>query len=205
MGKRLVELRDAAVMGDPDAMCRLLEDLHIVIRRYLGRRWRGYTLVDTWADDICQDTLVRIWRGLPRCRARSDRELTAWAIAAAHSAVMEHCRSLLPLTAAVGGVPVDELPGTDDDPPSAGAIGRLLELLEGAHAQLPPGQQEVIYARVQLSMPWSDAGASTGVTPEGAKRRYQRAKARLRASILRRLDEDPELRAQVLAYLKGEA
>jgi DNA-directed RNA polymerase specialized sigma24 family protein len=176
-------------------MRRILEQVQAPVFRFLAARVRSYPDADDLAWDLVQETLIRVLRHAGRCTFDSDARVVAWALAVARSVLLDHLRRRrAPVDGGEAAGLLDSLavetwvvaergggPGT----------GVVLRVVDEAWAALPAATAELIRLRVELRATWKEVGGVLGTTESGAKRRFQRACARLRGDILRRLDALP--------------
>lgn len=207
-----IKLLDRAQRGDKAALNDLLTALRPDIYGYLMGRLQSHPSTSAQAEELTQATLLRVARSIDTCRATSDGELWSWVRTTARRVLVdlyrkrkaEHDRRVwTSKESLVAQVAVEALFGEPavDDPDdetvdSDVLIGRIL--LE-AQSELTPGTQEVVRRNLLLNETWADTGAAVGTSGPGAKRRWQRATARLRREVLKRIEELPEdLRHRVL-------
>lgn len=210
--KELYELFEEARQGDDAALDQVLEALRPVLLRTIRARVRSARATEAVAEELAQDALLRVAGGLAGCRAQTAAQLMAWCRTIARRVVIDRYRrrssererrtSTSPDEVArhgdVSGRPT-EAPTTKSKPLSAvdHVLGKLL--LETQDV-LSPGTRTVIRQRLLYGDSWEEAGRAAGTTAGGAKRRYQRATARLRSELLNRIRQvpDPQLRRALL-------
>ncbi len=126
-------------------------------------------------DDVVQDALVRVHRGLPALR---DRErITAWIYRVTRNSIVDHLR------ARRTAEPLDEEP--DAPPPSEpdAAFARLVRCVEPFLARLPAHHREAL-ALVELEgLSQVATAARLGIPLSTVKSRVQRGRAQLRALL----------------------
>lgn len=129
-------------------------------------------------DDVIQDVLVRIHRGLGDLA--DDQRFTAWMYRIARNAIAEHGRTRARHPIAEPrelAAPHDE---TDDDRAAASALAACLTAFV---ARLPSPYREAV-TLVELEGLTARAAAElAGVSPSGMKSRVQRGRAQLRAML----------------------
>jgi RNA polymerase sigma factor (sigma-70 family) len=199
----LVGLAARARNGDPHALERFLVAAHVHIHRYLTRwlyRRRGWE--DT-VDDLAQETLLRIARGLDGCGAVNDAMLLEWVRTVTRNVGTDYLRSmrdeweqsefLRTIDAAVDSELWErEIEKWEREIIDLGP-GIMLRILREAHATESEDGQALLWHRLVEGAEWSETGDAVGIPPTAAKRRYQRAQARLRHAVLKRiLDLSPE-------------
>ncbi|MDZ4257352.1 MAG: sigma-70 family RNA polymerase sigma factor [Gemmatimonadales bacterium] len=164
------------------------------INRYVAARCRTDPVL---AEDILQDALWRVWCGLARCQALSPGQLVAWALAVAHRALLDADRAAPPralrmvgLEALERAAPTEEAAAIADP-----VIRAAAEVAARTALRLPGVTGYLLWARIMEGATWGEAAARLGTTPAGAKRRFQRARARLagviRATLLPTLGRPP--------------
>jgi RNA polymerase sigma factor (sigma-70 family) len=146
----------------------------IIVARLRG----GWT--EGWIDDVVQESLWRVWRGLGGCRAETEGQVRSWirAIAARQIATLlreEAGRQACGLEAVRGESEAWEPEGKLDE--------RLLRILQEL-GRLPDSAHDLLRGRVILGESWEESGAGLGVPPTAAKRRWQRLQERLRSCAL---------------------
>ena len=187
----LVDLAAQARHGDDYALERLLAEVHVHIHRYLARwlhRRRGWE--DT-IDDLAQETLIRIARGLESCGAATDAMLLEWVHAVARNVGIDYLRSMRDeweqtefLGDACAVVDSEEWGREIHEEPG---IRIMLRVLGEVHAEESEDAQELLWYRLVQGDEWADTGGAIGIPHTAAKRRYQRAQGRLRCAVLKRL------------------
>ena len=199
----LVSLVARARGGDPHALERFMVEVHVHVHRYLTRwlyRRRGWE--DT-ADDLAQETLIRIARGLDGCGAVNDAILLEWVRTVTRNVGTDYLRSmrdeweqrefLRTVDAAVDSELWErEIERWEREIIDLGP-GIMLRILREAHATESEDLQVLLWHRLVQGDEWSETGGAVGIPHTAAKRRYQRAQARLRHAVLKRfLDLSPE-------------
>jgi len=146
------------------------------------------------AEELTQETLVRIAASIDRCRARSEPEFRAWVHTIARRLVIDWYRRrqeeidrrlwAAAWEATLHGQ-VEEAPAADEAVDVVGLV--LRQLLAEAYGSLSPETQEAIWRRLQLGETWAEVGRAIGTTEGGAKRRWQRAVVRMRKEMTLRV------------------
>lgn len=194
----LVCLLDRAREGDDGALEHLLRALYLRIRLYSERWCRADADGYDRAQDMTQETLLRVATNLHQCTARTDAELVGWSLTAARNLGVdrrraerqEQLRLMLLITPA----------GSDVPGGSSGLSPQLRQLALRAYGAEPVRVQELLWHRLVESCTWAEVGESLATTEGGAKRTYQRACARLRRRIDRLVQElPPSTRVPTLA------
>ena len=126
-------------------------------------------------DDVVQDVLVRMHRGLPDLR--DDDRFSAWMFQVARNAIADKGRinARAPLDAA----DLDETPApvSDDDREAATALAGCVSLFV---AQLPSPYREAITLVELEGRTAKEAAEMVGISVSGMKSRVQRGRAQLR-------------------------
>lgn len=198
-GLLLATLRRAQ-SGDPEAQETLLATLHAPIFDYV----KGYTrrMPDDRdvADDVAQETLIRMATRLGSCRAESDDQVLGWALAIARTRLADYLRRIPPGMERM----VDDVAGPSDSPAdTTGAGAALRGLVRRAVRSLPRETRVLLELRVERGESWADVAQALRTTAAGAKRRFQRAQDRLRRELNGSADRLPvSQREEVHAQLK---
>lgn len=202
-----MDLLKAARGGSEWALSRLLDDLRPEVTAYLRGRVASNPAPDALAQELAQEVLLRVAESVGVCRAESPAQLRAWVRTIARRAVVDWYRRREPELDRRIWKEWEEVPGDAlrSALPNSGSTTRsevdrvLGELLYEAQAMLSDGTQEVIRRRFLYGDTWAEAGRAIGTTGAGAKRRWQRARKRLRREVVERVEElPPELRREVL-------
>jgi RNA polymerase sigma factor (sigma-70 family) len=182
----LAQLASAARAGCGQALERLLAEVHIHVIRCC-RAWLSRIGEDA-ACETAQEALVRIARGLSTCRAEHDDAFLAWCRAVARHAALDRLRDHRREWEVRAFA--EELGDAESDGEDAGhsaAVAALLEVLEEALTAEPDRVHALLWHRVVRRDSWAEVAVALGLTAAGAKRRYQRAAARIRRGAARRL------------------
>lgn len=175
----LLSLLRTAAAGDPRDQEALLAALHVPIRRYLAARMARTRDPSDLADDLAQDTLIHMLGRLPQCGARSDAQVVptrsrshvpvSLTISAAHEPVRRQRRPTVrsPRNRRPAGRPTNS---------SLASFGMCSH---GSHVRQPNWSAfEVLEGRT-----WPEVAIEMRTTTTAAKRRFQRAQARLRRAL----------------------
>lgn len=141
------------------------------LRPFLARRIPAADV-----DDVLQDVLVRMQRGL--AGLRDDERFTAWLFQIARSAVAEHgrARARHPLPAAADP-PELPAPTPDDDREASRSLsGCVADFV----ARLPSPYREAVTWIELEGLTTREAAARAGISVSGMKSRVQRGRAQLR-------------------------
>jgi RNA polymerase sigma-70 factor (ECF subfamily) len=171
-------LLEQARSGDRFALDRLLQ-------RYLPRltRWASGRL-PRWArdmsdtDDLVQDTLVRSVKNLPRFTPQGEGALQAYLRTAVMNRIRDEVRrrGRQPEPA-----PLDSALADEGQSPLEEAIGReLLGKYDRALDRLPPDEQELVIARVEMGCSYAEIAETSGrASADAARMAVSRALVRL--------------------------
>ena len=169
----LGELAERAVGGCTDAMEALLgrlvgpvRDFHV---SWLGSRRDAR---DT-AQDLAQETLLRVMRGIQNCRARTERQVMAWALAIARNVALDHTKAERRRRAQYS---------TSPD----------LEEVAAGLAAAPETLHEILWIRVVEGGTLRDTAGDMRMTLRAVQRRFQRFGESLRAQVPVHPDPSPE-------------
>ncbi len=184
-------------MGDDSSFTRLYERYDARVLTYLRTVLKDCPDV---ADDLFQETFVRLWR--ERARRSSAGEYRAidnvrgWLFRVAHNLAISHLRSRRQTVTISGDdesggarwderlmVPVEEsfaLLFGDEDPVTAdGMFDRLRECLE----LLPPALREVYVLRELNGLEYEEVAEIANCSQEAARMRISRARRSLRKAL----------------------
>jgi RNA polymerase sigma-70 factor (ECF subfamily) len=143
------------------------------LRPFVARRVRAEADVD----DVVQDVLLRIQRGLETLR--DAQRFGPWVYRIARSAIIDHARATRRHGAPLSNTP-DELPATTEDRDEARALAQVLAPFV---ALLPSPYREAITLTDLEGLPQKQAAQMLGISVSGMKSRVQRGRAKLRESI----------------------
>lgn len=127
-------------------------------------------------DDVVQDVLVRLHRGLPDLR--DDDRFSAWMFQVARNAIADKGR--IDARAPIDADDLDETPApptSDDDRETASALAGCVSLFV---AQLPSPSREAITLVELEGRTAKEAAEMVGISVSGMKSRVQRGRAQLR-------------------------
>jgi RNA polymerase sigma factor (sigma-70 family) len=204
----LTVLRRCVLDGDSAATAPLVNRLQPMIMRFLGRRLPKAALEDI--EDYAQETIWRCWLRLSECRAQDDGALCAWALTIAWRIVIadRHRRLVtVPLAqadvVAVGSAENQLQVPSLDIPSLAELLGRIAC---NAQLRLTPATQELLYVRLIEGARWKDIAVRYQTSLTAVRRRYQRAQATLRRSVITDLHDVPEpVRSCAIIWLSDVA
>lgn len=201
----LIHARGVGVEAD-HALEDLLTALCEPVRRFaLARLRRCVDAVDI-AEDLVQETLIRLARSVRSCRAETDAEVLGWARTAARHALIDMYRSPSTGLAAreMAQLFLEEITSQDCEPSSVSSsdVQALLRVVMEAYNDAVIATGELIWWRLIMGLEWTEIGPKFSTTAAGAKRRFQRAQDTLRREVMRRIGTLPETeRTRVLALL----
>jgi RNA polymerase sigma-70 factor (ECF subfamily) len=140
--------------GDADAFADLVRPWRRRMAGYLARMSGDIA----HADDLLQETLIRVWRGLPTYDDR--QRFGAWLFTIAHHVTIDHVRRR-------ARDPGTTLAATDEpvgraDPSHALMARELGRLLADAVAQLPEKQRRVFLLRQHGTLKFREIAELTG-------------------------------------------
>jgi RNA polymerase sigma-70 factor (ECF subfamily) len=127
---------------------------------------------DHAADDLLQETFVRVHRGIGTLQ-EADR-VAAWVYRIAQNVVHDHHRTAAGAAAALGDA--DPAGDADDRPAGCGACGWLDEMVRS----LPDGYREAVQLAEVVGLPQRAVADRLGLSLSGAKSRIQRGRVMLR-------------------------
>lgn len=175
-----------AANGDRNALENFLAHIHPILFRYLLRSMRDEREV---AADLAQEALIRISVGLPKARATTRAQVIAWSLVVARNVAIDFLRALRREPAEYAGSLTDAslIESTDGDHAPDFCMATLLSILRVAEGDLPDATRRILYLRLLEGAPWPSVAEEMGIAESAAKRRFQRAQARLRRQVLRRV------------------
>ena len=146
-------------------------DLASRLRPFIARR-----VSPSEIDDVVQDVLVRIQRGLPGLR--DEDRFTAWLFQIARNSVAEHTRARArhPLPASDPEIELAADPG-EDDREAARSLSSCVSMFV---AQLESPYREAVTLVELEGLTAREAAAMVGISVSGMKSRVQRGRAQLR-------------------------
>ncbi|MDP2306593.1 MAG: sigma-70 family RNA polymerase sigma factor [Pseudomonadota bacterium] len=157
------------------------------LRRFVARRVSGPD-----ADDVLQDTLVRIHLGIGALRS-SDR-LAPWVYRVARSAIIDHHRRARPC-APLDEAEAEELP----EEPASEVRPMLTACVEPFLDGLPPEQAEALRLTDLGSHTQAEAATRLGVPLPTLKARVQRGRKRMREAFEVCCELERDARGAVIA------
>lgn len=179
------ELVAAAATGEEEAfnelVSRHLRDVYSFALRLVGHKEE--------AEDISQETFVKVWKNIKKYDSRSSKFKT-WLMRIARNTCVDHLRKQksVPFSqfesdegenALIEGL-TDEAPLQDE----LVALSQDAEMLERALGELAPRSREILLLRYQDGLSFAEAAVVIGASQNTIKSRHRRALHQLR-DILR--------------------
>lgn len=159
-------------MTDQPSTESIWANLSADLRRFIRRRVAD----DHTADDLLQETFVRVHQRLPSLQ--DTERLAAWVYRIARNVIHDHYR------AAGATVPLaDADPPEEEGGPLAGALCRAGLWLNEMIAALPDDYREAIQLAEIDGLSQQVVADRLGLSLSGAKSRIQRGRAMLRAAL----------------------
>lgn len=170
------------VLGDA-----VVARFHAELRRFIARRVPGPD-----ADDVLQDTLLRVHLGIGALRTQE--RLAPWVYRVARSAIIDHQRRRRDL-------PVeDPEPEVLPEDPSGNAREALSACVTPFLGALPDDQAEALRLTDLGSLTQAEAAAKLGIPLPTLKARVQRGRRALRAVFEQCCAFEQDARGAVVAY-----
>jgi RNA polymerase sigma-70 factor (ECF subfamily) len=144
------------------------------LRPFIARR----VVTPADADDVLQEVLVRVHRGLPGLR--DDDRVAAWVYRIARNAIVDHVRARTPVELDVEPTATTVPALEEDDDDAAQDLARALSFFVAA---LPSPYREAITLTELEGRTQREAAEMLGVSVSGMKSRVQRGRAKLRAML----------------------
>jgi RNA polymerase sigma-70 factor, ECF subfamily len=141
------------------------------------------------AEDILQDVFLRIYR--TRETLRDPERLEGWMYQVARNRVIDHYRRPRPW------MDLPETLASDEDQNEDGLEPLRFSLPEMVAGLPEPYRQALILADLE-GIPQQDLARQSGVSLSGVKSRVQRARSKLKATLLNCFEIEFDLRGQVL-------
>jgi RNA polymerase sigma-70 factor (ECF subfamily) len=197
-GDRLTDLVQRANRGDTAALERLLTRVHVYVLRYFRRWLYRRTGLEETAEDLAQETLIRIAGALGEFRGGTDAEMMVWCRTVAMNIGTDYLRAkraewdLGAMHEEIAAVhPGLDGPWNADELAGSEGMRILLRLLERAQTEEMDASQALLWHRLVQGDSWAGTGETLDIPDTAAKRRYQRAQERLRRAVLRSLVKLP--------------
>jgi RNA polymerase sigma-70 factor (ECF subfamily) len=160
-------------MSDRPTTEAIWAQLSADLRRFIRRRVAD----EHAADDLLQETFVRVHRHLP---ALEDAErVAAWVYQIARNLIRDHFRQRVNATAPLAGVdPVEECDDSREEM-RCGSCGWVDEMIAG----LPDGYREAVRLSEVEGLSQQEVADRLGLSLSGAKSRVQRGRAMLKGVL----------------------
>lgn len=160
------------------------------LRRFIRRRVSD----DHVADDLLQETFVRVHRGLPTLQEAD--HLAAWVYQIARNVIHDNHRKAARTTVALA----DADPAEETDDGLICLRGRAGEWLEEMVRQLPEGYREAVQLSEIEGLPQQEVADRLGLSLSGAKSRIQRGRAMLKGILEQCCHFEFDRRGNVMDY-----
>jgi len=154
----------------------MVEAAEAIIRRTLHHWAGGVVLRRGLLDDVAQEALLRIWINRRRCRAETEAGIAAWIATIARCTAVDVLRPDWQMPTISIDFERSWCPSTDD----LGQTPRGAALVAELSWTLGETDAEILWYRLVSNQEWSEIGQVLGISWTAARRRYQRAIARLR-------------------------
>lgn len=174
-------------------LVKLEEPLVAFVRRRITNTVRA--LEDT--PSIAHDALIRIASRIKKCRATSDRQFMAWALAITRNVIADYWRSerlkfeTLDMQVMVSCAEAFTQWATDIDSPALpeeqSAHAELQAIVCKVYDTLPADMAQLCWEHIVYGATWAESGSTLGVSADAAKHRYLRAIKAIRGATLRRI------------------
>jgi RNA polymerase sigma-70 factor (ECF subfamily) len=165
------------------------ENLSADLRRFIRRKVSD----DHVADDLLQETFVRVHRGLPTLQ-EADR-LAAWVYRIARNVINDHHRQGARTALPLADDPVEEVDERSCcSPSSAGEwLGEMIR-------QLPDGYRQALQLSEIDGLPQQEVADRLGLSLSGAKSRIQRGRVMLKGLLEECCHFEFDRRGNVMGY-----
>lgn len=168
-----------------EVLSRFAGDLRAFVRRRVA---------EADVDDVLQDVLVRIHRGL--ASVDDEKRIAGWVYRVARNVIVDHHRRRRP-EAPLMSEPIDE---SGDDDPGDEARREVARWLASTVDELPEPHREALRLVEFDGISQRELAARLGLSPSGARTRVQRAREALRARILRCCSLELDRRGAIVDY-----
>lgn len=164
------------------------------LRAFIARRVRD----ESDLEDVLQEVFVRIHAGLGSLRA--DEKLEAWLFGVARRAVVDHFRGRS------GKRRAADLPKEPAEPAAAGDVAaEVASWLVPMMELLPEEDREALRLTDLEGLSQKALAARLGLSATGARSRVQRARRRLRETLLDCCHIELDRRGRAIAYTRRRA
>lgn len=175
----------AARRGDQAALAELIHlhgrDVYALVGRMMVRYPQR-------VEDLSQDTLIKVIRGLPRFDPRGPAKLSTWILTIATRTCIDALRRERPTPVLADTA---ALPGLNSTPEQVAEARELAHRVQGWMGQLPDDQRAVLILRGYHDLDYGEIARALGVKEGTVKSRLGRARETLR----RRLQQAQEPQA----------
>lgn len=171
---------------------RLWQELTVDLQKFIGRRVTN----TADAEDVLQETLVKIHRNLDRLAAGSN--IYAWVYQVTRNAIVDYHRKQ---QTNVSLDSADNLP--EDFAATATArdvLGEIADCLRPMVAQLPAGYREALVLADLEGVTQAEIATRLGLSLSGAKSRVQRAREQLKKILFECCQFEFDCRGKVVDY-----
>ncbi|MDX9766982.1 MAG: RNA polymerase sigma factor [Ectothiorhodospiraceae bacterium] len=177
-----IDVPDNGAITGEDAFASLAVALSPDLARFLERQVRDHAI----AEDLLQETLLRIARGLADFDGRSS--VKTWAFAIATRVAIDHFRRRSGLPPAVELDAAVELPDTAHTPEEGLVVGQMNDCIRDMIAALPPDYREAIMLHDFGGLSARETAAVCGCSEANAKVRIHRGRARLKQGLVQQCE-----------------
>ncbi len=158
------------------------------LRSFFRRRLSDAAL----AEDLAQESLLRVYQGLPALR--DETRLRPWVFRIARNVLTDHYRSRRPGTEAVP----EELPAAGPEPENLdGEVGGWLQWMIGL---LPEDYREAVRLTEVDGLTAPEIAGRMGISLPAAKSRVQRGREKLRNALFACCDVEFDRRGHAIGY-----
>jgi RNA polymerase sigma factor (sigma-70 family) len=203
----LIQMAWRAQQGDEAAMEALLTKLWPRIRGFFYKRISSAPDAADLADDLTQETLIRVASRLGEAVFTDEYGLLGWCFEVGRNIVADHFRSPRNRTIHITSEEEawrrpdaeDRVFGGGDENGVPLPDQRVSGILKGVHDNVRDDTARLLCAYLVERSTWPEVAAELGTTAAGAKRRWQRAQVSMRKAVLRGINELPAVeRKEVL-------
>lgn len=176
---------DAFKAGDAAAFAKIMEHYEPYV---LGLIWR-MTGDRATAEDLCQETFLKVLKGLGAFRRGSG--LKTWIFRVAHNTVVDHVRAGGPKTEPLDELGEDRGSAADPSPTPLAQVqdGQLRRSIEAAMEKLPARQREILHMLYWDGLTVAEIAAACGIPSGSVKTLLFRGRQALRSHVTQSLSE----------------
>lgn len=174
------QLVQKAVRGDDDSLRTLFGRHMVAVHRFLER----FLNSPADADDVTQETFIRVWKNLKRFDP--EKPFRTWAFGIARNAAIDHLRKRksVPFSAfdtkEGGNALTDNLADDTDLPDEIAQRKQAGEELRQALTEIPPAYREVVLMRLDGELQFDEIGEALHEPVNTVKSRFRRGLAMLK-------------------------